>query len=104
MSIPPPHGPSQEPQDPQGRRPDPRRPAPWGRAPYPPPLSTHGGPSGFAPYGLYGPYGPRPPAVGWDVTDPYVSVTARHALGLTATPPEYDEEAERDTDGGGMKV
>ncbi|MFD7699132.1 hypothetical protein [Streptomyces caelestis] len=41
---------------------------------------------------------------GRHVTDPYVSVTARHALGLATTPPEYDEEAGRDTDGGGMKV
>ncbi|MGW4021780.1 DUF4190 domain-containing protein [Streptomyces sp. NPDC005009] len=41
---------------------------------------------------------------GWDVTDPHVSVTARHALGLTSTPPEYDEEVERDTGDGGMKV
>lgn len=41
---------------------------------------------------------------GWDVTDPYASVTARHALGLTSTPPEYDEEVERDTGDGGMKV
>ncbi|KOV28959.1 membrane protein [Streptomyces sp. XY152] len=41
---------------------------------------------------------------GWGVTDPYISVTARHALGLAAAPPEYDGEAGRDTDGGGMKV
>ncbi|WP_424868157.1 DUF4190 domain-containing protein [Streptomyces sp. SAI-229] len=41
---------------------------------------------------------------GWEVTGPYVSVTARHSLGLASTPPEYDEEAERDTGDGEMKV
>ncbi|MFD7688563.1 DUF4190 domain-containing protein [Streptomyces sp. NPDC059781] len=58
MSIPPPHGPPQEPQGPQGQHP-----APQDRIPYPPPQFTYGGGPGLAPYGLYGPYGPRPPAV-----------------------------------------
>ncbi|MFF9484387.1 DUF4190 domain-containing protein [Streptomyces sp. NPDC014676] len=58
MSIPPPHGPPQEPQGPQGRHP-----VPQGQAPYPPPRFPYGGGPGPAPYGLYGPYGPRPPAV-----------------------------------------
>ena len=41
---------------------------------------------------------------GWELTDPEDSVTAREALGLATTPPEYDEEAENDTGGGEMKV
>ena len=41
---------------------------------------------------------------GWDLVDPDGSVTARKALGLATSPPEYDEETERDPDGGGMQV
>ncbi|MYS27333.1 DUF4190 domain-containing protein [Streptomyces sp. SID7804] len=41
---------------------------------------------------------------GWDLVDPDGSVTARKALGLATAPPVYDEEAERDTDSGGMQV
>ncbi|MET7296935.1 DUF4190 domain-containing protein [Streptomyces griseoloalbus] len=41
---------------------------------------------------------------GWDLVDPDGSVTARKALGLATTPPEYDEETERDPDDSGMHV
>ncbi|GGW85858.1 hypothetical protein GCM10010297_03350 [Streptomyces malachitofuscus] len=41
---------------------------------------------------------------GWGVTDPYIAVTARNALGLTDTPPAYDEEAEREPESGDIKV
>jgi hypothetical protein len=41
---------------------------------------------------------------GWNLIDPDGSVTARKALGLATSPPVYDEEAERDTGGGELKV
>ncbi|WP_373312984.1 DUF4190 domain-containing protein [Streptomyces capillispiralis] len=41
---------------------------------------------------------------GWDLVDPDGSVTAREALGLASSPPEYDEETERDSESGGMRV
>ncbi|MGV4887065.1 DUF4190 domain-containing protein [Streptomyces viridosporus] len=42
---------------------------------------------------------------GWELIDPRRSVTARKALGLATSPPEYDEEEiERDTGSGGMEV
>lgn len=41
---------------------------------------------------------------GWNLIDPDGSVTARKALGLAASPPVYDEEAEREPESGDMKV
>ncbi|MFI1417043.1 DUF4190 domain-containing protein [Streptomyces sp. NPDC020731] len=41
---------------------------------------------------------------GWELIDPHRSVTAREALGLATTPPEDEEEGERDTGSGELKV